>query len=153
MKKKAIISIVAIVLLVAAVIAIIIFNSKINSGRVQVFDSMEEAKKEATFDMEYPDRLGGIPYTSFESNSSMIEVHYGNENYIRKTLGVKDNSDANKEYKETDKKSINGITVTFKGNGGLFYTAVWNDNNFAYTVSLSNGITVEEMTDYIESTR
>ena len=153
MKKKTIISIIAVVILIAAVVSIIIFSNKVKSGRVQTYNSMEDAKKDATFDMEYPDRLGGIPYTSFKSNSSTVEVHYGNENYIRKTLGVKDNSDINKEYKETSSQDINGMTVTFKGNDGLIYIAVWNDNNFGYTVNISSGVTAEQMTEYIEATR
>ena len=155
MKKKIIIGIVAIVILIAAVFAVItISNSfKQNEGGVQTYEKMEDAAKNTSFRMEYPDRLCGYPATGFRSNSSMIEVLYGNTNYIRKTLGVADNSNNKTEYNESIEQRINGITITFKGKDGLYYLAVWYDNNFAYTISVANGVTADEMTEYIESTR
>lgn len=103
--------------------------------------------------MEYPDRLCGFPVTGFRSNSGMIEARYGSGGFIRKTLGVADNSGDKTEYHEIAEQSVNGLTVTLKGDDGLVFLAVWNDNNFAYTVSAANGVTADEMTDYIEATR
>ena len=155
MKNKIIIGVVAIVILIAAVFAVITIsnNSKQNEGGVQTYENMDEAAKNVSFHMEYPDRLCGFPVTGFRSNSSMIEVQYGNNGLIRKTLGVADNSGNKTEYTESVEQSVNGITVTLKGNDGLYYLAVWNDNNFAYTVSAATGVTVDEMTEYIEATR
>lgn len=155
MKNKIIISMVAIVILIAAVFVVFTINNKFeqNEGGAQTYENMDEAAKNASFHMEYPDRLCGFPVTGFRSNSSMIEVQYGNNGLIRKTLGVADNSGNKTEYKESVEQSVNGITVTLKGNDGLYYLAVWNDNNFAYTVSAATGVTVDEMTEYIEATR
>ena len=115
---------------------------------------MEEVLGEAAFNMDYPDRLCGVPVTGFKANSSMIEAHYGGDtNYIRKTLGVSDNSDNNNQYNESSRKDINGKNVTLKGNDGLIFMAVWNDNNFAYTISSAEGVDIYEMTEYIEATR
>ena len=155
MKNKIIIGVVAIVILIAAVFAVITISNKTgqNENGLQTYENMDEAAKNASFHMEYPDRLCGFPVTGFRSNSSMIEVQYGNNGLIRKTLGVADNSGNKTEYKESVEQSVNGITVTLKGNDGLYYLAVWNDNNFAYTVSAATGVTVDEMTEYIEATR
>ena len=153
MKNKIIISAVAVVIVIAALFAVITFTSKLkqNNGG-EAYDNMEDAANNAAFSMDYPDRLGGIPATGFESNSSMIEVSYG-DGYIRKTLGVADNSSDKTDYSEVAEQSVNGMTVTFKGSDGLVYLAVWNYNNFAYTISVPLGVEPDEMVEYIESTR
>ena len=156
MKNKVIISIVAALILIAALLSVISFNNKLkqnNGGGQQIYKSFEEAEKNAAFDMKYPDRLGGFPVEGFVSNSSMIEVRYESGGFIRKTLGVTDNSGDTTEYTETTEHIVNGVSVTFKGDDGLVRLAVWNYNNFAYTVSVSRGVAAEEMTEYIEATR
>ena len=153
MKKKIIMSVVAILILTAAIVAIIMFNNKLNGGRIQSYNSIEEAEKEAAFSMQHPDRLCGVPATGFKANSGMIEVLYGDSNYIRKTLGVKDNSGNTAKFKEKTDLNINGMDVTLSGDGGLYSLAVWNDNNFGFTVSTNEGITADEMAEYIETTK
>ena len=154
MKKRIVITIIMVAVFVAAFIAVVIIkNNTPATGRIQSYSSMEDAQKEAPFNMDYSDRLCGYPATDFEANSSTIEVHYADAGFIRKTLGVIDNSGNNTEYSENSEQSINGMTVTFKGNDGLVYLAVWNDNNFAYTISVNEGVSVDEMTEYIEATR
>ena len=154
MKKKIVITVILIFVFVAAFIAVIVIkNNTPATGRIQSYSSMEEAQKEAPFNMDYSDRLCGYPATDFEANSSTIEVHYADAGFIRKTLGVIDNSGNNTEYSESSEQSINGLSVTLKGNDGLVYLAVWNDNNFAYTISVNEGVSLNEMTEYIEATR
>lgn len=154
MKKKNVITIIMVAVFVAAFIAVVVIkNNTPATGKTQSYSSMEEAQKEAPFNMDYSDRLCGYPATDFEANSSTIEVHYADAGFIRKTLGVIDNSGNNTEYSESSEQSINGLSVTLKGNDGLVYLAVWNDNNFAYTISVNEGISIDEMTEYIEATR
>ena len=155
MKNKIIIGVVAIVILTAAVFAVITISNKAgqNENGLQTYENMDEAAKNASFPMEYPDRLCGFPVTGFRSNSSMIEAQYGDDGFIRKTLGVADNSGDQTAYRESAEQSVNGVTVTLKGNDGLVFLAVWNDNNFAYTISAANGVNADEMTEYIEATR
>ena len=155
MKNKIIIGVVAIVILIAAVFAVITISNKAgqNENGLHTYENMDEAAKNASFNMEYPDRLCGFPVTGFRSNSSMIEARYGNDGFIRKTLGVADNSGNKTEYSESTEQSVNGLTVTLKGNDGLVFLAVWNDNNFDYTISVANGVNADEMTEYIEATK
>ena len=154
MKKKIIITIMMIAVFVAAFIAVVVIkNNTPATGKTQSYSSMEEAEKAAPFNMDYSDRLCGYPATDFEANSSTIEVHYADAGFIRKTLGVIDNSGNNTEYSESSEQSINGLTVNCKGNDGLVYLAVWNNNNFAYTISVNEGVSVDEMTEYIEATQ
>lgn len=154
MKKKIVITIIMVAVFVAALIAVIVVkNNTPATGKTQSYSSMEEAEKAAPFNMDYSDRLCGYPATDFEANSSTIEVHYAEAGLIRKTLGVADNSGNNTEYSESSEQIINGLTVTCKGNDGLVYLAVWNNNNFAYTISVNEGVSVDEMTEYIEATQ
>ena len=153
MRKKIITSLVAIVILVAATVAITVFSHNLENSGTKSYETMADAEKEAPFTLAYPDRLGGIPVTGFESNSSMIEAQYGTENYVRKTLGVSNNSDRDETYTDFTEQNVGGRSVTFEGLGGSVFLAVWHDNNFAYSVFISEGVTAEEMTEYIEATR
>ena len=158
MKKKTM-TIIGIVLLIAAVAIIITVKqntSSVKSSPQSSFESIEEANKAAVFNLEHSDRLCGYPATGYEANSSTIEVKFGTVGIIRKTLGVTDNSGNSSEYSETSEKEVNGKTVTLKGKDGKIYIATWNYNNFAYTISLdesTGGVPAEEMIEYIEATR
>ena len=75
---------------------------------------------------------------------------------LRKTLGVTDNSGNNAEFDETNEQDVRGVKVTMKGKDGKVYLAVRNQNNFAYTISISDlgkGADIDEMIEYIKATR
>lgn len=154
MKRKTIISVAAIAVLIAATAAVIVFNNQTKqTGAAQTGNSMDQVADAAPFNMEYPDRLCGIPATEFKADGDMIEVRYGDTNFIRKALAATDGDDNKTEYDEIREQNVNGIAVTFKGSDGLVYLAVWNDNNFAYTVHAGQGVAADEMIEYIEATR
>ncbi len=155
MKNKIVVSVAAIVVLLIAIAGIIVLNnrSKQNNGVIQSRSSMEEAAESAAFDMEYPDRLCGIPVTGFETSSDRIEVRYGEINYIRKSLGRTKNRDKKTAYDEISEQNVNGMIVTFKGGDGLVSLAAWNDNHFEYVIDTEQGVPEEEMIEYIEATR
>ncbi len=155
MKKKVILSIAALVVLAGAVLAVIIIKQRTTpkSGGPS-YNSYAAAVEQASFRMEYPERLCGYLVTDFISNSSTIEVQYGHGGFVRKTLGVNDNSgDDGNAYSETNEQTVNEMTVTVKGDESLIRIATWIDNNFAYTIKLNDGVSLEEMTEYIKSTR
>lgn len=158
MKKKLAV-IVFIAILLAALCIIIAVRQKVapkNDTKINMYDNAEDAISAASFDMEYPDRLCGSPALDFEANSSTIEITYGASGFIRKTLGVNDNSGSDSNLPESSTEEINGMTVIFKGRDSKIYQASWSYNNFAYTISINEengGIDKDEMTDYIQSTR
>ncbi|MBR2732525.1 MAG: hypothetical protein IKD72_11145 [Clostridia bacterium] len=133
---------------------LIFVHQKRDGGRFS--NGGEAAANTTSFNMQYSDRLVGVPVTGVESNSSTIEVTYGDAGYSRKTLGVKDNSDSRNDLTEQTAQSIGGYDVTLKGKNGSYYLATWTYNSFAYTISISdayNGADLSEMTEYILSTR
>lgn len=157
--KKKIAVIVFVAILIASMCIVIAVRQKSvpkNSTSTSSYDTAEDAMAAASFNMEYPDRLCGYPVTGFEANSSTIEINYGTSGFIRKTLGVTDNSGNKDEFPETDSEEFNEMKITFKGKDSLIYQASWTYNNFAYTISLfddAGGIDKDEMTEYIQSTR
>ncbi|MBR4450358.1 MAG: hypothetical protein IKS39_00805 [Clostridia bacterium] len=156
MKKTAICIIMAAVLVAAVAAVIVIKNKTVKNDRVREYSNIEQAVEAADFDMDYTDRLAGVPATGYSSNSSTIEITYGDAGFIRKTLGVTDNSDRRADLDEKTEQSINGYKVTLRGRDGKYYLATWEYNSFAYTISISDsqeGATLEEMTDYINSIR
>ena len=153
--KKKIICIVLIALLIIGA-AVLIIVKQHNSGAGKNGDGTQQTADEANFDFEYSDRLCGVPAMDYTSNSSTIEVTYGDAGFARKTLGVTDNSDKRNDLTEEDHQVINGYDVTLKGKDGKYYLATWTYNSFAYTISISSsrdGADPDEMKDYIESTR
>ena len=145
--KKKILCIVLIALLIIGAGVLIAVKNKSSKG---------EATQEAAFDIEYSDRLDGVPATDTSSNSSSIEVTYGDAGFTRKTLGVADNSDKRSDLKEKSEQAVGEYNVTFLGKNGKIYVAKWTYNSFAYTISINDsrdGVDIDEMIDYIKSTR
>lgn len=67
-----------IAVLAAAIAAVnVIKNKSVNSNKVKEYGNIEQAVQAADFDMDYTDRLAGAPATGYSSNSSTIEVSYG----------------------------------------------------------------------------
>ena len=158
MKKKIAVVIFVAVLVASMCIVIAVRQKSVpkNSASTSSYNTAEEAMAAASFNMEYPDRLCGYPVTGFEANSSTIEIKFGPIGFIRKTLGVTDNSGSKEEFPETADEDFNGMTITFHGRDSQIYQASWSYNNFAYTIRLyddATGIDKDEMTEYIKSTR
>ena len=110
--KKKILCIVLIAALIIGAGVLIAVKSKSSKG---------EVTQEAAFDIEYSDRLDGVPATDTSSNSSSIEVTYGDAGFTRKTLGVADNSDKRPDLKEESEQAVGEYNVTFLGKNGKIY--------------------------------
>ncbi len=156
-KKRWIIIVVAAAIGIAALITVIYLNKTGFSANSKAKNNAASAEtnESADFGFIYADRLAGYPETGYSSNSSTIEITYGDGGYIRKTYAT-GNNNAGKEYSESSEQDINGITVTFKGRDGSVYLASWSDNNFVYTIFLNEktgGVSAEEMTEYVKATK
>ena len=153
MKKRIVIMICLAVLTVAAFATVILLKQHFASKEDPA--STEDEIVRAVFPFEYTDRIAGHPATDKYSDSSTIEIKFGSFAFARKTYAVSDNS-GDADYEEKYEKEVGGIAVTFMGAGGKVCRAVWIDNNFAYTIGInavSNGISEEEMKEYVKNTR
>ena len=152
MKKKILCAVLIGLLVIGAAVLILLKQTNVIGKSGEASDHAAEA---AAFEMEYSDRLCGVPVTNVTSNSSTVEVTYGNAGFARKTLGVVNNSDNRKDLTEETVQTIGSYSVTLKGKGDIYYLATWTYNSYAYTISINDseeGVTLEEMTDYIVST-
>ena len=167
MKKKLIISIVAIIICTAALLTVILLNNnqkteiKNNSTLKSSSDILSAGKADkgdtlAGFSFQYTDRLAGCTATNIESTDSTIKVTYGNAGYVSKAQQKSSDDEAKKdenEYTETINQIIDGMDVTFKGSNDLVYLAIWQSGSYNYTISVNNGISAEDMVEYVKATR
>lgn len=47
-------------------------------------------------------------------------------------------------YSDTAEIVVNDLNVTLKGNGGLYVLATWTDGTYAYSLSISPGVSAED---------
>lgn len=73
---------------------------------------------------------------------SLVQIIYSNgeENKItyRTEQTADDISGDYNEYETEETEEINGLSITLKGDGGKYYTAIWNDGIFSYALSADN---------------
>ena len=154
MKKKIVLSVIMLALLAAAVVSVIVVkNHTVTNSKPQSYSSLDEANEASDFSLDGSDRLCGYPATNYEASSDTVKIIYADAGFISKTLGESDNSTGNRSYTETSERDIDGKTVTFSGNEGNVYLAVWNENGFSYTVSVTEGVEADEMSEYVKVTR
>ena len=153
MKKRIIPVVVAIILVAASFTAIVVVRNRIARSDESADAS---AGNTAAFRLETTDRLAGYPATGNHSDSSTVEVQFGEHGLVRKTYAVRDNSGGDAGFSEKTVRTVNDMEVMFMGNDGLVCLAVWNNNNFAYTIRIdadAGGISAEEMSEYVRITK
>ena len=168
MKKKVIISVIAVVICAAIFTAVILINSNTAEKETETFKSssellsageIEKADTPAGFVLKYSDRLNGYQATDIKADDGIIEVTYGSAGYVSKTNSSSESSadktgpgDEEKEYSQSNEYDINNLKVTFKGDDDMVYLAQWSSNGFDYTISSNNGVSAEDMTEYVKAT-
>ena len=78
--------------------------------------------------------------------NELAEVEYSGGEYTatyRQSLGTYDNSGDYNTYDDVAEISVNDRNVTLKGNGGLYVLATWTDGTYAYSLSISPGVSAE----------
>lgn len=153
------------VLLLAGVIAIPKFltpdhndppNTMLSGCGIFTVSSSEELANTVGFKVEgiakLPFDVEETIYTSY--GGDLGEIVYNGENQsviFRKSIGDGDNSGDYTVYPKTIHDHIAGNEIELKGNGELFYLAVWNMNGFSYSVGIKNGIDESTFTDIVDS--
>ena len=159
MNKKIILAVGGIVLLIVAIIvAAVVKNTFISpeNGKSSDTKQTDSAVNNAEFDLVYSERLAGYPATDYISTSSAVKVKFSDKGYIRKTYSGSSKTKSDKKYTETTEKKIDKMKVTLKGKDGKVWLAEWEYNNFAYTIRINSdvdGVSAEEMIDYVKETR
>ncbi len=120
--------------------------------------TLEELSAHVGFEVE---ELTGLPFEVTETTytaywQELAEIVYSGEGQTatsRKSVGTEDNSGDYIAYADVKNIQIGSLTATLKGNGnGDAYTlAIWSADGYAYSVSLSDGISEIEWRDIIGS--
>jgi hypothetical protein len=115
-----------------------------NNNIVEV-SSVEELSKTVGFEVV---ELGNLPfepesvvYTAYWAEVAEIVYTSGEQTAVfRKGIGSDDVSGDYNSYELTSEISVNNIKATLKGDGGIYTLAIWTDSEFAYSLSLSEGV-------------
>lgn len=90
--------------------------------------------------LAYWDELAQITYTGSQGESAVF----------RKSVDTEDNSGDFNEYADVQTVETDGGTVTLKGRNGLYLLAVWFRDGYAYSLSLSDGLSADAWTTLVE---
>lgn len=136
------------------------------SGDVQIpnpwmeLDTLEEAEEAAGFDIEVPDTIDGYGERCFRvmtaDGGALLEVLCRNEAgslRIRKAPGSGDISGDWNSYADSTDVTVNGSTVTLRGNDGQVSLAIWCAGGYAYAVTSDTALPADAMTALAEAVR
>lgn len=118
--------------------------------------SLEEAGKLAGFSFTAPDALEGYPEKQIAAIENKIaEVIFNDEDgaeiCFRKGVGTDDISGNYNDYAVTETQTVDGKTLTCKGNDGLVSNATWTDGTYAYSIMSTVGMTAEQLSAFVQS--
>lgn len=77
----------------------------------------------------------------------LAEIEYSGEGQtatFRKSLGQEDNSGIYQDYPQQQEISVASTTILLKGAADSFTLALWSEDGFSYSLSLSNGLSAVE---------
>lgn len=117
--------------------------------------TIEDAEKLAGFDFQLPETPDGYTIDNISAiENSMIQVIYSNgdkEIRLRKAAGMDDASGDYNTYDTAVTKDIQNVSATLKGNKNEFKLAIWTSEEYAYSVSSSEALSEDAMTELAES--
>ena len=64
---------------------------------------------------------------------------------IRKAVGTDPISGDYNQYEVERMESVNGYTVSMRGNGAWINVAEWTDGNYSYSITIEHGISMEAL--------
>ena len=123
-------------------------------------NSIEEAKEKTGFDFIIPEEINGNKQSLIQvMEDSLIEVRYGDDIILRKSMGSDDNSGDFNSYDVTKEETISyimpdvtdSLTLTLKGNGDTYNCIIWTISDYSYSITSSNGLSLDIITETINS--
>ncbi|UNT71658.1 hypothetical protein IQ781_27855 (plasmid) [Bacillus sp. N447-1] len=103
---------------------------------------------------EIPFEVEKTNYSSVDGE--MAEIYYSGVNnnlLFRMAPGINDISVNHQQYSDTKTVQFKNEKVTIKGNKGKYELAIWNSQEFSYSLSIENGISEEELLLILQSMR
>ncbi len=127
-------------------------------------NNISEAKTITGFDFIVPEEINGNKQSLIQvMEDSLIEVRFGDDIILRKSKGSDDNSGDFNSYDVTKEETISyimpdatygtadSLTLTLKGNGDTYNCIIWTIGDYAYSITSSNGLSLDVITETINS--
>ena len=116
------------------------------------------AEKQAGFSFSVPSSIQGYTKSLIQVvPGDMIQVFYdgkdGSSLLLRKAVGTDDISGDYNVYAQTQTVTVDGVSVTMKGNDGAVSVATWVRDGHSFAVDADQGISVAQMTGIVTATR
>lgn len=115
--------------------------------------TIEDAQTLAGFDFQPPEIPGYTIKNISALENEMIQVIYSNDQKevcVRKAAGMNNASGDYNTYNTSVIKELDCYDVTIKGNDGKFNLAIWTGEEYAYSVSISDALSEDDMTELTE---
>lgn len=91
-------------------------------------------------------------YCSFWKELAQIQYSgQGQSATYRQSAGAADNSGDYTAYGDVAEITAGGLSVTLKGDGGVYVLAVWTDGAFSYSLRLSQGVPAAQWLDILST--
>ncbi len=96
-----------------------------------------------------------LPFEGYEAEYSLYFGEFAQIDYIngseivsyRKIKGDEDISGDYNVYDDVKEITAGGISVTVKGNGGIYYVVVWQKDGYSYSISDYSGLSEQAFAD------
>lgn len=126
-----------------------------NNDIVEV-SSVEELSETVGFEVCEPGNLPfeseSVVYIAYWAEVAEIVYTNGEQTAVfRIGIGSDDVSGDYNSYEFTSEISVNDINATLKGNGENYTLAIWTDGEFAYSLSLSEGVGDAEWIEMLQT--
>ncbi len=126
------------------------------TANIEEFSSVTELANNLGFkvkDIEnLPFKVNDIKYYSYWNEMAQIEYQGSSESAMyRKSKGDEDNSGDYNEYEDVIFTDVEGISVTLKGENGLYKLAVWKKEGYSYSLSFEKGINYDTFVSVIKN--
>lgn len=112
-------------------------------------DSLAALEQAVGFPVE---GLSQLPFSVSETTwtaywGELAEIDYAGADgalaVYRKSVGTEDNSGLYEDFDAETTLTVGAQSVTLRGSGGSYTLAVWTDGEYAYSVSLTDGLSAE----------
>lgn len=130
----------------------------ITTPSIQDVSSAKELSKNVGFEVEDIQSLVEVAnethYRIYGDEMAEITYTIGSESIsFRKSIGSEDNSGDYNAYDIVEVIDVNGYGVTLKGEEEIYYLAVWTDEEYAYSIHSTDGLSKDQFQEYISEFR
>lgn len=118
-------------------------KTEVSNPFVEV-SNIKEVESLVGFTITVPDKV--LDYNDKRISvieNEMIDITYTKKKSkltIRKGIGTVDISGDYNNYSDIKENTIDGVTVTMRGNDNLIFNATWNNDNYTYAIVSNTGI-------------